>query len=347
MLSDSGNLSLPAKLLVAVGSIVVFLLATEGAVRLTGVDTFFQDRFFVLNHALDYPDVFMKDHDLFWRMRPNHQGTSRFFDGKRYRLNSSGLRGPEIDPVKSRVRILALGNSCTYGWSVSDSDTYVARLQASLGDRYEVINCGVPGYSSYQGRVFFQRELLRLQPDIVLVMFGWNDIWAAAGEIADKEQRFPPQFILNTQNVLSNLHTYRLMKKLLLTPIEQSPDSLFSRVAPVYRVEAADFAANLKAICDSAKAHGCRPILMTGPAASLYLYYPPRARSRFHAVHARYNDTTRAVAAREHVGLIDLAVDFDQYGGLYDDAQRDPSHFNARGHEYAAGIIARYLRDSL
>jgi len=77
------------------------------------------------------------------------------------------------------------------------------------------------------------------------------------------------------------------------------------------------------------------------------LYYPPRSHSRVHAFHARYNDSTRAVANREGVRLIDLAADFDRQGGLYDDAPRDPMHFNARGHDYAAGIIAKYIQDNL
>src|SRR5690606_1467704 len=33
----------------------------------------------------------------------------------------------------------------------------------------------VPGYTSHQGLIWFRHELRRLRPDIVTVLFGWND----------------------------------------------------------------------------------------------------------------------------------------------------------------------------
>ena len=90
---------------------LVFLVVVELAVRFGGVDTYYQNRLFVLNRALDYPDVFEKDHDLFWRFRKYRVVTSKFFEGKTYRINSFGLRGDEITDVKNKKRILFLGNS--------------------------------------------------------------------------------------------------------------------------------------------------------------------------------------------------------------------------------------------
>jgi lysophospholipase L1-like esterase len=323
---------------------VVFFLVLEVVVRIIGVDTYFQNRFFVLNRALDYPDVFQKDRDLFWRFHPNQLITSRFFEGKTYRINSLGLRGEEVNKVKTKPRILILGNSCSFGWGVSYAETYGEQLETLLQDTFEVINAAVPGYTSLQGKRFFEKELIRLQPDIVIILFAWNDHWAAANQIADKDQEFPPQVIISLQNFLSRFHFYRLVRKLLLSAVERNPDSLFDRRAPVYRVGLDDFRKNLRDICRLAHSIGATPILLTSPIPALTTYYLPGVRSPMHRYHEKYNQVIRDLAASDSIDLVDLAREFDKYSDLYDDATKDPIHFNAKGHTVAAQTLAEYIR---
>ena len=334
------------RIVVPILSVLVFLLVTELVVRLAGVDTYYQNRLFVLNRALDYPDVFQKDHDLFWRMCPNREAESRFFEGRTYRTNDWGLRGGPIGPRKER-RILTLGNSCTFGWGLDEADTYPARLQQLVGPGVDVINGGVPGYSSYQGRVFFEEDLHKLEPDIVLVMFGWNDIWAAANGIPDKEQEFPPRAVIAVQNQLSRLHTYRLLKKLLLSPIEQNPDSLFSRQHPIYRVSPEDFAANLRAICREVRESGGVPVLMTAPLPSEKFFVISGTSANVLRFRAAYNQITRDVAGSEDVRLIDLERDLDGRVRAFDNPSLDPMHFNAAANALAAELIAEAIRGIL
>jgi lysophospholipase L1-like esterase len=325
--------------------LLVFLTVVELAVRLAGVDTAFQNRFFVLNRALDYPDVFRKDRDLFWRFRPHQVVTSKFFEGETYHINSLGLRGEEVKSRKTKKRILALGNSCTFGWGVAYQDTYTRRLESLLKGAYEVINCGIPGYSSFQGKCLFEKELIGLQPDIILILFAWNDHWAAANRIADKDQQFPPRTIIAIQNFLSHLHSYRLLKKLLLSGIEKEPDSLFDRMEPIYRVGLKDFQSNLREICRAARSKGITPILLTSPIPSLATYYSPGSKSPMHSFHEKYNQVIRELSISDTVNLIDLAREFDQYGNLFDDAPNDPIHFNAKGHLLAAELLAEHIRE--
>jgi hypothetical protein len=91
--------------------------------------------------------------------------TTRFSATKGYELtpdhaniNSHGLRDEEFSLAKpaDRFRILALGDSFTYGHGVRSEETYVKQLEAMLnhklgnrGIRYEVLNAGVPGYKSW------------------------------------------------------------------------------------------------------------------------------------------------------------------------------------------------------
>lgn len=337
--------SLLFRLVASLLSLLAFLAVVEIVVRVAGVDTAFQNRFFVLNRALDYPDVFRKDRELFWRFRPYQVVTSEFFEGKTYRINSLGLRGEEVKSHKTKRRILTLGNSCTFGWGVSYQDTYAQQLESLLNGAYEVINCGIPGYSSFQGRCFFAKELIRLQPDIVCILFTWNDHWAAANRIADKNQQFPPRAVIAIQNFLSRLHSYRLLKKLLLSGIEKESDSLFDRTAPVYRVGPKDFQSNLREICWVARSKGSTPILLTSPIPSLATYYPPGSKSPLHSFHEKYNQVMRELSVSDTVDLVDLAREFDHYRELFDDAPNDPIHFNARGHRVAAELLAEHLRE--
>ena len=64
-------------------------------------------------------------------LRPNCQGD---LQGTKLRTNSLGLRGGEIRDDGS-TRILALGDSCTWGWRVEENESYPAVLEARLGER--------------------------------------------------------------------------------------------------------------------------------------------------------------------------------------------------------------------
>jgi len=337
------------KLIILLISIPVFITLSELILTLIPVDTFFENRFFVLNRALDYPEIFKKDEHLFWRLRPSQTIASRFFEGNEYKINSDGLRGEEIPSASDKIRIVALGNSCTFGWRMKDEDTYLNRLEKLIDNdstlpEVETINAAIPGYSSFQGRRFYVTDICKLNPDIVIIMFGWNDQWAAADEIPDKNQEFPPQWVLDIQDIISRLEIYRLMRKLILSATEESLDDIFNKEKPVYRVGIEDFYNNLNVIVSQAKEEGVETILLTSPIPSLEKYYPPGIKSNMHSFHNFYNLQTRNLAYNTKSILIDAAREFDKYDSLFDDAAKDPIHFNARGHRVIAEAIYGYFK---
>jgi hypothetical protein len=122
-----------------------------------------------------FPGAFLKmDMALFWKMPCNY-----FYDHGRWSssTNSRGLRSRVEIPYrkeKGEYRILALGDSWTFGVGVDDERTFSSILERELRGRRRtrkitVINAGVPGYCSAQGLLYFQRELLRYSPDLVIV----------------------------------------------------------------------------------------------------------------------------------------------------------------------------------
>jgi len=97
-------------------------------------------------------------------------------------INAHGLRGPDHPYEKPRGahRTLLLGDSFTEGYTVAEEETVRARLQALLDAAgcvpHEVINGGTAAYSTDQEYLFFLEEGARYAPDVVVVLFYYNDL---------------------------------------------------------------------------------------------------------------------------------------------------------------------------
>lgn len=96
-------------------------------------------------------------------------------------LNSHGLRGPERGHAKPAGvrRVLLLGDSFAEGYTVPEPETVRARLEnllGSAGARVEVINAGTHGYGLDQEYIYYQIEGRRYSPDVVVVLFCYNDV---------------------------------------------------------------------------------------------------------------------------------------------------------------------------
>lgn len=111
------------------------------------------------------------------------------------RTNSLGLRTAEVTQPKPAdvVRIVALGDSVTFGWGLRAEDAYPSQLAGLLATlhperRYEVINAGVSGYGTWQELRWLEDSGLALQPDIVVVQVHLNDaadnLWGSIGVTA-------------------------------------------------------------------------------------------------------------------------------------------------------------------
>ncbi|RMF45369.1 MAG: SGNH/GDSL hydrolase family protein [Planctomycetota bacterium] len=121
---------------------------------------------------------FVPDAEAGYTLRPGLRIRSTTYD---ISVNSLGLRGPEIRVAKApgRVRIAVLGGSAVFGYLVADAEDPCRILERELqgrGWQVEVINAGVPGYNLTQCRARYESVVAPLQPDIVLIYAGWNDI---------------------------------------------------------------------------------------------------------------------------------------------------------------------------
>jgi lysophospholipase L1-like esterase len=102
-------------------------------------------------------------------------------------LNSKGYRGTrEYADYKKpgSFRILAAGDSFTFGFGVHDTETFPAQMEA-LDPSLEVLNLGVAGYGVDQIYLSAQRELSETHPDLVLISVYPEDFWRATRAFND------------------------------------------------------------------------------------------------------------------------------------------------------------------
>lgn len=93
-------------------------------------------------------------------------------------INSTGFRGPELRKDGGGRRVLAVGDSVTYGLGVRQEEAY-PRVLEELLPGLQVVNAGVGAWAPVQYRLFLEKRGLALEPDLVIVgLFVGNDITA-------------------------------------------------------------------------------------------------------------------------------------------------------------------------
>jgi hypothetical protein len=153
--------SLFRKLALASASVLVALALAEVVARLNEPGPFsFLDR-----SPYDQDPKFDHVH------RPGFVGR---WDGTWYEIDSRGLRGLEWTPTfaPNEYRILALGDSCTFGKGVLESECWPRQLETGLreiagaGADVHVVNAGVNGYSGKQYLSTLERFGAELKPQL-------------------------------------------------------------------------------------------------------------------------------------------------------------------------------------
>jgi lysophospholipase L1-like esterase len=95
-------------------------------------------------------------------------------------IDQDGYRGPEVDHSHTRFRILAIGDSCTFGTAFGEAYPYPRVMESELrrsGRDVEVINAGVEGYGP-ENVLKRLEEFKALRPELVTVYIGWNALYS-------------------------------------------------------------------------------------------------------------------------------------------------------------------------
>lgn len=166
-------------ILVLVVSTILILLFTEILVR-----TFFPQSTLKNYKSIDAP-VFDNSDYLPFTFKPNAEGRqiSPYNEFDVYvKTNSIGTRGHEPYLKTNNIRrIVFVGDSFTYGYGVSDEDSYPRKVESKLNENnfyYDVINAGyASGLSPDSYYLYLKRNLDSLDVDVVIMGFyTGNDI---------------------------------------------------------------------------------------------------------------------------------------------------------------------------
>jgi lysophospholipase L1-like esterase len=305
-----------------------------------------------LDNDAEYPFM-VQDPQLLWAPQPDFHGRE-CYHGVDLQINSAGFRDREYPWAKGpdTFRILCLGDSTTFGHALPLEETYHQLLEDSLnsaddlsGLRYEVINGGVPGYSSSQCLAMYELRGRKLSPDIVILNVGTND---RAGRPLSDDQLLAlwrPSRLRNIDDFLSNLHSYRTLQWCLIGPPEEvNQDDL----PTVPRVDPDAFQRNLTTLDQLCEADGCRLVLIP------FVFCSDKAREHFARVGLTadfgiydgfvrtYRQVMEAVDRERSIPLLDMpSLTTTSTPELFLDAV----HPNHKGHLQLAIALEQFLRE--
>jgi lysophospholipase L1-like esterase len=331
----AASISRLKKCVFATVSTVFFFAVLEVTLRLVGFHFAPRTPDVVIDGKLVAP-MFRHSKNAVWEPIPGVKG-----------FNEDRFVGPRIsvERTPTTIRIAAVGDSCTqFG-----DPPYSAVLRDLLADRLnkpvEVLNAGVAGYSTEQGRRRLECDVMPYRPDVVLLYFGWNDHWIldrfTDAEVAAENSRQwawldyagwsrVVQLGLCVAHTVHERHAWELVHKprVLRVPPEQYRQNLEKMIGISRRVRA-------------------KPILITAPTDMtgqtpvtdftnlLYLedteYETPKA------LHDAYVNFTRDVAQKTGCRLADAEQLFKAKSGLI---MRDHIHLTQSGIELMAEFLA-------
>ena len=274
------------------------------------------------------------------------------------RINASGYRGaPVAEPSDSVLRVLALGGSTTFGVGLDDADTWPVRLQVALDSalaaapgrfrRSEVINGGVPGYTSAENLIQLELLGVYLKPDVVVLFQGLNDIrnghspglrtdYANFHAVSQEGNLAVDRLRWGNRSGLVRLGRGVLTRLFALPTPHVVPAE--RRGDPDPQAEAI-FYSNLMSFAAVCRVHGV-PCLFVPQVVSVdfpvdqwwMLYLIPDS---LPATMARYNNVMRSAA--EATGMV-FATGITEFAWTKDDF-RDYCHFSALGDRRFASLL--------
>lgn len=167
---DQPRRSRAARFLLVLMVVVVSAAAAEAAIRLLAAPP----GYFPVIHKED--SLYTSDPERVYALR---RGAHRVYATPDLAVpidvTADGLRGHTVAEASAAAfRVLAIGDSFTFGLAVRQEDTWAARLEADLTRTnprrtVSVANAGVPGYNARQIRQRMEDIVPRLRPDLVIL----------------------------------------------------------------------------------------------------------------------------------------------------------------------------------
>jgi lysophospholipase L1-like esterase len=294
---------------------------------------------------LDYHDAIQKNDSeiltfsdnryLGWELRPSV-----------HRHNSQGMRAREYPFQKSphTRRITVLGDSVTYGSRVPFGEDYPSVLERKLKkldiEPVEVLNFGVPGYSTFQEYMILRSKVLRFSPDLVIMTFTPDDVETSPVVVINVNghhclfsNHFERTWLLNNDvhwTIFRLSHFYRLLyKKAVLAFAKYTPGENFNDKHTDLKASQQ----NVLRVYNLCRRNGIGFMLVMSPFLRPFVHDP--------VTFERQMEIFRHLRefADGRFDVLDLNPIYEKHGKALKCAREDHEHPNSQGHELIANAI--------
>jgi lysophospholipase L1-like esterase len=289
------------------------------------------------------PEEFMRfeaDERLFWKLPTSNRNA-----------NSLGFPGREITSPKPHgiYRVLFLGDSCTQQGYPDIVEILLNNRTPDTSTRFESVTLALSGYSSHQGRVLAEMYGRKLEPDVAVVYFGWNDHWQAY-------QAVDSQKVVRVSNSFGARSLAVAQRSRLVQGVESLAASFSGASAPIgqVRVPSAQYRENLLAIQKIFKEQNVPVVFISAPTSHYRLGVPDYLvdlrfvtdKKSSETMHQTYNQVVREVAKAPGSYLLDLEQNFNAREDLSSIFLADGIHFTQGGLALVAKRVSDFLEEA-
>jgi lysophospholipase L1-like esterase len=331
-------------------SLLVMLFLAEGAVRMR--------QYFQYGLTTGMESIYRNDTSVGLRVLVPNARKGRIV------VNALGFRGPDIPERKPSglVRIAFLGASTNFCAEVSGNEAVWPHMVVDEMRRrypsvdFDYVNAGVPGYSVESSTKNYQHFVSSLQPDLVVIYHGTNDLSYEMRQLALRQGLIQDMDVdrqgwLRKYSLLWDL----VVKNVRVLSAQQSAEAAQGRLSVNGSLLGKDFRQDLETLIDTVqKDRGPPAVLVTfsarirtdqsvedkkRAAVSALVYMPFMTLDSLVAGYARYNEVIREVAAAKHAWLIDGENDIPGDAAHF----FDTVHFTDAGSKVMAERVVRGL----
>lgn len=315
--------------------------------------------------------AFLPDKKLFWKLAPGYNGRwtmwklkynnehtiqsinenqrkknypeKQYYEKITWQINDLGFRGQRHNP-NSKI-ILCIGSSVTMGWGIDEKNCFAGLLRQRLKPEHDiewdVINAGVPGYSSFQTVRYLEEICRKIKPRIIIFESGINDGILSLGHSDEEKSIITNGTWVNRHLARSNLLLFLYFifhdraASIRNNDIANSGNFYASSmyIQGKSRVSENSFQKNLM--------HA--QIIAKSVNAKLFFIFPPLyneygQKEILKSVNVTYSNEINICSAISCLQADDLSSFFLPY---------DEAHFSRKGHKFIADLIWNTIADDL
>lgn len=148
----------------------------------------------------------------------NKQVAKRYFSSQDVTIPDARDGIFQYEKAQNTIRIFCLGGSTTAGFPYQYNATFPSLLNDRLESlfpqkKFEIINFGISAINSYSV-LDFSRELIKYQPDLVLIYMGHNEFYGALG-VASTQAIGTNRNFINVYLKLEKFKTFQLVRNFI------------------------------------------------------------------------------------------------------------------------------------